>query len=276
VSRGRVDELVLRDIGEVRRTESSLDRLFGRSTLTVFAKSAPSRGGAPLVLTGIRRGTALAALLELLSGDPQAPSTLLDRESVRAALAWDPQPPANEYRQAFAGVVAIVVAMFGVVIGLHGKTTPVSYAPDDAIRPNGVKRSEAEIVRFMETEVMPWARATLGRIVGGAARVSCDTCHAANGGARGWQMPAVAALPKPDVKERGWEMYGGGMDAQMRNAIYGYLADSEKQTKAGYMREVVMPGIARLLHRPAYDFTQSYDFNRSRHALGCYHCHRVE
>jgi hypothetical protein len=65
------------------------------------------------------------------------------------------------------------------------------------------------------------------------------------------------------------------MDAQMRNAIYGYLAESEKQTKAAYMREIVMPGMARHLHRPAYDFTQPYEYNRSRLAFGCYHCHRV-
>jgi len=36
-----------------------------------------------------------------------------------------------------------------------------------------------------------------------------------------------------------------------------------------------MPGMAALLHRPAYDFTRSYEHNRSRNALGCYHCHRV-
>jgi len=62
----------------------------------------------------------------------------------------------------------------------------------------------------------------------------------------------------------------------MRNAIYGYVADSEKQRKAAYMREVVVPGMARLLHRPAYDFTRPYDYNRSRDAIGCYHCHTVQ
>ena len=89
-------------------------------------------------------------------------------------------------------------------------------------------------------------------------------------------MPAVSALPLPDVRDRGWETYTTAMDAQMRNAIYGYLAESENQAKAAYMREVVMPGMARILHRPAYDFTQSYEFNRSQGALGCYHCHRVK
>ena len=42
------------------------------------------------------------------------------------------------------------------------------------------------------------------------------------------------------------------------------------------MREVVVPGMSRLLHRPPYDFTQSYEYNRSRRALGCYHCHQVQ
>jgi hypothetical protein len=41
------------------------------------------------------------------------------------------------------------------------------------------------------------------------------------------------------------------------------------------MREIVMPGMAALLHRPPYDFTRSYEHNQSRNALGCYHCHRV-
>ena len=272
----RIDELVLHDIGEVQRIESRLDRLLGTSTLVVHHRHAKSRGVAPLVLASIRRGASLAALVELLSGDPRAQDALLDSDAIQAALAWEPRPPVSEYRQALAGFFAMLVAMFGVVIGLHGRTSPVAYAADDAIAPNGVKRTHGEIVRFMELDVMPWARATLARIVGGPDRVTCDTCHGANAADRGWQMPAVAALPQPDLRARGWETYGGGMDAQMRNAIYGYLADSEKQTKAGYMREVVMPGMAGLLRRPAYDFTQSYDYNRSRHALGCYHCHRVE
>jgi hypothetical protein len=269
----RVDELILHDVGDIQRSESPLDRLLGASTLIVHARR---RGPAPLVLTGIRRGAQLAALLELLSGDPRAQETLTNSDAVRAALDWEPRQAASEYRQALAGFLAILLAMFAVVIGFHGKVAPVAYAADDAIEPNGVKRSRGEIIRFMELDVMPWARATLARIVGGADRVTCETCHGAGAATRDWQMPAVAALPQPDVKERGWEAYGGGMDAQMRNAIYGYLADSEKQTKAGYMRELVMPGMARLLRRPAYDFTQSYDYNRSHHALGCYHCHRVK
>ncbi len=89
-------------------------------------------------------------------------------------------------------------------------------------------------------------------------------------------MPAVAALPRPMCAISAGSATAATMDAQMRNAIYGYLAESDKQAKAAYMREVVMPGMARLLHRPAYDFTRPYAENRARNAIGCYHCHRVK
>jgi len=129
----------------------------------------------------------------------------------------------------------------------------------------------------MESAVMPWARVALAPIVGGSDKVTCGTCHGADSIDRAWRMPAVAALPEPHFKELGWELYsGGGMDAQIRNAIYGYLAESDKQTRAAYMREVVLPGMARLLHRPPYDFTRTYEYNRTRAAFGCYHCHRVK
>jgi hypothetical protein len=268
-----IDELVLHDVGDVVRIESRLDRLIGTSTLAVHARRP---GAAPIVLRSIRRGGSLAALLELLSGDPQATR---DADVIRAALAWNPRPPANPYREALGAVAAMliaIVAVVAVVVGLHGKAAPIAYAADDAIEPAGVKRDRAEIVAFMEREVMPWARTALARIAGGADRVSCETCHGGAPDQRGWQMPSVSALPLPDVLDRGWEIYNSTLDAQMRNAIYGYSAGSDNQAKAAYMREIVMPGMARLLHRPAYDFTRTYDYNRARRALGCYHCHRVK
>jgi hypothetical protein len=264
----QLEEIVLHDIGEVQRTESRLDRALGTSTIIVHPRR---RGAAPLVVAGIRHGAAFAALLELLAGDPQATA---DVDSVRAALAWTPQPIAG-YTGATGALAAIAIAIVSVVVGLHGSAAPIVYTADDALEPGGMKKNRAEIVRFMESEVMPWARVALGRIKGGPERVTCETCHGRNPAARDWQMPAVAALPLPIVRERGWETYRGGMDAQMRNAIYGYVAESDNQSKAAYMREIVVPGMARLLHRPAYDFTRTYDYNRSRRALGCYHCHRV-
>ena len=272
VTRHTIAELALSDIGDVHRDQSRLDRLLGTSTLVVHPRQ--SSVAPPLVLSGVRQGAHLAALLELLSGDPRA---MLDDRSVRAALEWSPRPPAGDLREALGGFVAVLIAIVGVVVGLHGKAaTPVVHGADDPIAPNGVRRRHDEIVAFMQTTVMPWARDTLGRIKGGPDRITCETCHGLGADARGWKMPSVAALPLPDVKERGWELYSATMDAQMRNAIYGYGADSEKQDKAAFMREVVVPGMARLLHRPAYDFTKSYDYNRSRDALGCYHCHQVQ
>lgn len=270
--RAGADEVALDDIGDIQRTESGLDRLLGTSTIVVHHESR-SEKVPPLELISIRRGAQLAALLELLAGDPRAPR---DAASVHAALAWEPRAPAFDLRGALGGVIATLVTIVALVFGLHGHTSAVTYAEDDALEPKGEKLGEAEIARFMEAEVMPWARATFGRLKGGADRVTCATCHGTNAEVRGWRMPAVAALPQPDVRDRGWEIYSTTMDAQMRNAIYGYLAESENQAKAAYMREVVVPGMARLLHRPAYDFTRTYEFNRSRRALGCYHCHQVQ
>jgi hypothetical protein len=268
-SRRCADEIVLQDIGEIGRTESTADRIFGTSTIVVHAKDDDRP---PLVVADIRRGAHLAAILELLATDARAVS---DPDAIKAALAWNPHAPAA-YREAIGAVAAVVVAIVAVVIGLQGRPIATSFAADDAIQPSGVKRSATDIARFMEREVMPWARATLGRLKGGDDRITCETCHGADAEARDWTMPAVAALPKPDLRLRGWETYSNGMDAQMRNAIYGYATESEKSARAAYMREVVLPGMAALLHRPAYDFTRSYERNRASNALGCYHCHRVK
>jgi hypothetical protein len=265
----RSDELAIQDIADVQHRESWIDRFLGSSTVVVRARH---RRRQPLVLAHVRHGAQLAALLDLASADPQVS---WDPASVRAALAWQPRTPIAGYREAVLSIVTMAVSVFVVAISLHGKTPAVSYPSDDAIYPNGEKKDREQIVRFMETEVMPWAQTVLGPLKGGAQNITCDTCHGHSAPARGWQMPAVATLPQPDVTGRGWEVYSAGMDAQMRNAIYGYIADTDNQTKAAYMREVVMPGMARLLHRPAYDFTRSYEYNRTRFAFGCYHCHRV-
>jgi len=268
ITRGAPSELALDDVGDILRTETALDRLLGTSTISVQRIA----GGPPLTLTAVRRGAQLAALLELLAGDPRAPREV---DAVRSALAWEPRPPSLDLRGALGGFVGVLVAIAAVAFGLHGTTVAVTYAADDALAPNGEKRSQEDIIRFMETDVMPWARAALGRLKGGPDRVTCETCHGTHADARGWRMPAVAALPQPDVRERGLETQAN-IDAQIRNAIYGYLAESDNQVKAGYMREVIVPGIARILRRPPYDFTQSYEYNRSRRALGCYHCHQVQ
>jgi hypothetical protein len=266
-----IEELILRDIGEIHHAGSH--RLIGLSTLIVHPRAGRRP---PIVLRHVRRGPQLAALLEWLSGEPGERASTLDARAVAAALAWNPRETSGAVTKTLAGVAAFVIASVGVAIGVHGTIAPLAlYAPDDRIYPAGHKRSRAEIVRYMEDEIMPWARATFGPLKGGSDRITCETCHGRNPETRDWRMPAVAALPRPEVRNAGWEHYGGVMDAQIRNAIYGYAAESDKQARAAYMREIVMPGMAQLLHRPAYDFTRPYAFNRSRQAFGCYHCHRV-
>ena len=276
VSGGDVDEIVFGDIGEIRRTESRLDPFMGTSTVIVYSR-ARAEARPQIVLRRVRRAQQLAALLEWLSDESSERHPGLDADEVRAAMAWSPRVRSGGYANALAGVAAVLLAVFGVAIGLRGKTSEApEYSPDDSIYPSGHKRTRAEIVSYMEREIMPWARAAIGPLKGGGGRITCETCHGRNPESHEWRMPAVAALPEPDVRDAGWERYGGSMDAQMRNAIYGYAAESDKQTKATYMREIVMPGMARLLGRPAYDFTRPYEYNRSRLAFGCYHCHRVK
>ena len=272
ISRTGVDELATSDIGEVHRTQTPLERILGVSTLHIgHCKTSQT-----LVIRGVRRASQLSALVDLLATDPRA------RANVPAAIAvmtWEPKIRTPGARASLAGIAAAVstaVIVFGIFTGLHSTGAPISYPADDAIYPNGRKRDRDEIVRFMEKRVMPWARQALAPIVGSPDLVTCNTCHGAGAGDAGWHMPAVAALPRPAVRSAGWENYGGAMDDQMRNAIYGYGAESDRASRAAYMREVVMPGMARLLGRPAYDFTQPYAFNRSHFAFGCYQCHKVK
>jgi hypothetical protein len=269
-SRTDVHELPIHDIADVNRIETPLDLVFGTSTLVVDAKdrTVPS-----LVLPGVQRGAQVAALIEWLAAQPRGAE--VNADALHAAVDWEPLRPSHGGRRILIAGAGIAAALYAAAIALHGSPRPIRYSALDPIAPNGTRRPRAEIVRFMEAEVMPWARAALGPIKGGPERITCETCHGRDPGSRDWQMPAVTALPAPILRDLGWERYNGSMDAQVRNAIYGYLAESEKQSKAAYMREVIVPGMARLLERPAYDFTQSYEFNRARNAIGCYHCHLV-
>ena len=266
---GSVSEIALQDVGEVAHVRDRIDRIIGASTVVVSPRDGRRP---PVVLRHVRRGPQLAAVIELLAGDPRAS---LDAEAVRAALAWEPKRT-GRWREALALLGVIVGVLFAVTTGLQSSAPLIVYPPDDAIYPGGEKRGPEAIIRFMELEVMPWARAVLGPLKGGADKITCTTCHGIMARERNWQMPGVAALPEPHFRTLGWETYSSGMDAQMRNAIYGYLAESDNQARAAYMRETVLPGMARLLRRPAYDFTLSYAHNRSRAAFGCYHCHQVK
>lgn len=260
-------ELALDDIGDVSRSQTAWQRVLGLSSLDVHSRDSRRRD---LRLPNVRRGAQLAALIELVAFDPRARA---HADAASQTMTWEPRVRTPGKREALSAIAVVFASMIAVVVGLHGKAPGITYAPDDAIYPGGVKRDHAEIVRFMQKDVMPWARQALAPIVGSPERVTCATCHGARAEATGFQMPGVAALPRPIVREAGWENFGGPIDAQMRNAFYGYAAEPDKASKAGYMREIVMPGMARLLHRPAYDFTRTYEYNREQFAFGCYHCH---
>ena len=269
--RGRA--INLDDIGDIHRSQSYAQTVLGLSTLDVRHRDPRRRS---VVLRHVRRGAQLAALIELLAADRRARATTDAAAAARAMMTWEPRVRTAGTWEAVTAIGVMIIALVAVVVGLHGRTPGISYPEDDAIYPRGQKKDRQDIVRFMERTVMPWARVALAPIVGSSARVTCATCHGGRPESSDWVMPAVATLPRPAVREAGWEHYGGVMDSQMRNAIYGYGSASENVERAAYMREVVMPGMAALLHRPAYDFTRTYEYNREQFAFGCYHCHKVK
>lgn len=269
-----VDELALHDIESVRLTQTWWQRVAGTSTVRVSSR----RSRLPLELANIRHGPQLALILQLrateLFGDDVR---TIDADFFRSALG----PGASPILRPHQGIVLAVVAVFALAFALialarSSSLPPVVYEADDPVAPQGSRRSRAEIVAFMERDVMPFARSALGPIVGGEKNVTCATCHGSDAEERNWKMPGVRALPEPELRLAGLERARSWLDPQMRNAVYGYLAEEDKQSTAAYMRQVVMPGMARLMHRPAYDFAQSYGYNRSHAAVGCYHCHLVE
>lgn len=268
-----IHELALHDIETVELSQTWWQRAAGTSTVRVT-----SRRGVSLELANIHHGPQLALILQLrpteLFGDD---ARALDAEFFRSALGPG-APSVLRPRQGLMIAATLMFALMFGIIGLARNSTlpPVVYADDDAIAPHGSKRATAEIAEFMEREVMPFARNALGPVVGGAENVTCETCHGADAEQRHWRMPGVRALPEPELRLAGLERARLWLDPQIRNAVYGYLAEDGNQSVAAYMRQVVMPGMARVMHRPAYDFANSYGYNRTRAALGCYHCHLVE
>lgn len=266
-----VRELALDDVESVTLSQNWIQRLRGISTVRISSR----RGREVLELADIQQGPQIALILQLRAGgwiDEQA-----DAHFLRSAL----EPDAPRLLPPARGLLLAATVAFGLafgVIGLarHSPLPPVAYADDDPIAPGGQRRPTREIVEFMEREVMPFARRVLGPLEGGADKVTCETCHGVDAVERNWQMPGVRALPEPELRLVGLEQSGIWIEPQVRNAVYGYLAEEDKQTTAGYMRRIVMPGMAALMHRPAYDFARSYAFNRSRAAVGCYHCHRAQ
>lgn len=261
-----VREIAIYDVASVDVEPSLLERLTTIGTLVLRS----SRHGDPEVrLTRVRAVRRQALKLDLLIAEARGLPPSDGVVALPLSSIW-PVPVSFRLHAILAGPVIVLLTLVAIGIGLSGHTVPVDYPDDDAVRPAGVRKPQAEIAAFMEQQVMPWARDALAPVVG-RSRVTCATCHGVDAEVRAWAMPAVRALPEPDVRA----MDGAGSDAEMRNALHGYLAEGDNQAVAAYMRGVIVPGMAALLRRPAYDFAQTYEYNRSRAAFGCYHCHQV-
>jgi hypothetical protein len=269
-----VDELPLDDIDGVSLSQSWWQRASGTSTVRIFSR----RDGRPIEFANIHHGPQLALVLQLRATELFGDDTRnLDADFFKSALG----PGARSIQRPRQGMVLAATMVCAVLFGLagiarHTTLPPVVYAANDRIAPNGHRRSTEEITTFMERDVMPFARRVLAPLVGAAEDVTCETCHGEDAVKRNWKMPGVRALPEPQLRLAGLERARLWLDPQMRNAVYGYLAEEENQSTAAYMRQVVLPGMAELMNRPAYDFSRSYGYNRSRAAVGCYHCHLVE
>ncbi len=267
---GAVDEeIALDEIAAIDVVPSLLERVTGLGTVVIRSRR-PGAGTIRIRHVAGARRTALRLHLAVADARGLPPDDSVAKLPLPAIWRI---PAATRFRTALVAPAVMLTLLAIVVIGLSGHQTPVAYASDDPIRPNGVKKSRAEVVAFMEKEIMPFARTALDPIVGkgvGKEAVSCETCHGEDAEQRQWVMPAVKALPEPTVRE-----IAKGTDSQVRNALHGYLTGEDKQPIAARMRGVVVPGMAKLLHRPAYDFAQTYEYNRARNAFGCYHCHRA-
>jgi hypothetical protein len=269
-----VQELALDDIESVSLIQEWWQRTAGTSTVRVLSR----RDGSTIELANIHHGPQLAFILQLCATELFGDDTrAFDADFFQSAIG--PVAPSllqPRHGFAFAASVAFALILGFVALTHQSSLPPVIYAEDDPVSPHGDRRSTEQIIAFMERDVMPFARDALGPLVGGAENVRCETCHGSDAAQRQWRMPGVRALPDPELRLAGLERARLWLDPQMRNAVYGYIAEDGNQSVAAYMRQVVMPGMARLMHRPAYDFAQSYGYNRARAAVGCYHCHLVE
>src|SRR5688572_9657070 len=194
--RGRVTgEIALHDVASITVARHALTRATSLGTLVVTS----ARSGDPALRIARVVNVRQAALrLNLLLGDIRGIPPGDNLEQLPMPSIWR-VPTAQPLRIVFLGPALLLLTLAIVVLGLNARSVPVAYGPDDPVRPNGIKKSRAEIEAFMEHEVMPFARYALEPVVG-KGNVRCETCHGDNGRDRNWAMPAVSALPEPTVR----------------------------------------------------------------------------
>ena len=184
----------------------------------------------------------LAALLEWLSGEPGERGPILDAKALRQR--WPGIHQLTRVPQGAGGLAAAVVAVF--VIGLRRR--PSRHAPRRSDLLTGVKRTRAEIVASWKTRSCRGRgrpRSLRAEVTGSPAKPVARNPRSATG------VPAVAALPQPDVRTADGNTTAGRWT---RRCAAIWLRRRVRQTGQGAMREIVMPGMAQLLHRPACDF----------------------
>lgn len=224
--RGRtVDELALDDIDSVALSQTRWQRITGTTTVRVVSR----RNGRTLDLVNTHQGPQLALLLQLrateLLGDDSGD---IDADCFRRVLGPESPSSLRPHRGLLAATAAFALFFVGVGLARHEPLPPVIYSADDPIAPHGQRRSTEEIVTFMERDVMPFARRAFAPLVVGADEVTCETCHGQDAALRNWKMPGVRALPEPELRFAGLEHARIWLDPQMRNAVYGYLAEENK------------------------------------------------
>ena len=233
-----------------------------------IACSAPRRSGvesrrpaAPVAGPG-RRPARRAARGAARSAGRRAACIAAGRATRSAsALAWEPHVALRRRaRSDLAALAVVVVAVFGDCGIECAGGTALSSPTRRTIRsaPNGDKRSRAEISALHGSR-----RDAVGARGARTDQGRRGPRHVRDMPRRARRRAAVADAGVAGAAAAGCQRRRMGTLQRARwtrrcaTRSTATLAESDKQAAAAYMREVVMPGMARLLHRPAYDFTRS-------------------
>ena len=113
------DEISLDDIGDIHRSQASLQRCSAcrRSTSgTGTRDGAASCSGTSAAAPSSRRS------IELLATDRQARADTDAAGAARATMTWEPRIRTAGAREALTAIAVVLVALVAVVVGLHGKS----------------------------------------------------------------------------------------------------------------------------------------------------------
>ena len=250
----------------------ALDRLLGTSTIAVHPRGR-RRAARPRPRSAAARSSPRCS-----SCSPAIRARRATPRRSASALAWEPRPPALDLRGALAGFVGVLIAIVRRRrSACTARRRPSPTRPTMRIAPSGEKRSEAEIIavhgsrgdavgarhasadqgRRRPRHVRDLPRRAAPRRAAGGCRRS-PRCRSPTCATRLGNLPARhgRADAQRDLRlPRRVRQSGKGRPTCARSSCRAWRACSIG---------------------PPYDFTQPYEYNRSRRALGCYHCHQVQ